>query len=200
MYEASADKYSQMMDVEIDLPVYADTLERLCRRIGDVRGPIVDVACGSGHMLARIRERYDSGRELIGLDLSPRMVAITSERLGRNGRAIVGDMTRLAMVHDSSAAALMNFFALHHLDPASVRSALREWRRVLPEGGQLIVAAWEGERAIDYGDHSDVVALRYRSDDLRRWSEEAGFTVTRCVVEPVEEFPMDAIYLEGTAS
>ena len=198
MYEATAEKYAQMMDTEIDLPVYADTLERLCERIRDVSGPIVDTACGSGHMLARVRERYDQGREVIGVDLCPRMVAITAERLGSGGRAITGDMTRLTMMPDASAAALVNFFALHHLGPQGVRSALREWRRVLTGAGQLIVATWEGDGAIDYGDHSDLVALRYQAGDLRQWAEEAGFAITKCVVEPVADFPMDAIYLEGT--
>lgn len=197
LYEASADKYAQMMDAEIDLPVYADTLERFCRRVADVSGPIVDAACGSGHMLARIRERYDQTRDLIGVDLSPRMVAITAERLGSGGRAVLGDMTHLSTLPDGSAAGLVNFFALHHLGPAEVRGALREWHRVLAHRGQLIVAAWEGAGAIDYGEHSDVIALRYRADELRSWAEDAGFTVTRCEAAPVEDFPMDAIYLEG---
>ncbi len=200
MYDASADRYAQMMDAEIDLPVYADTLERLCARIRDVPGPIVDAACGPGHMLARIRERYDAVRGLVGVDLSPRMVSIATQRLGAGGRAVVGDMTQLEMIPDASAAALVNFYALHHLDPAGVRLAFHEWRRVLTVGGQLIVAAWEGAGAIDYGEHSDVIALRYRSDALQRWAQEAGFAVTRCTVEPVEDFPMDAVFLEGTAT
>ena len=32
-YENSADWYSKMMDAEIDLPVYSDTLGRLAERI-----------------------------------------------------------------------------------------------------------------------------------------------------------------------
>ena len=200
MYEATADHYAQMMDAEIDLPVYADTLQRLCSRLSDVPGPIVDAACGPGHMLARIREEYDPSRELVGVDLSPRMVAIAAQRLDSGGVAVLGDMTQLTMVEDASVAGLVNFYALHHLDPAGVRSALREWRRVLKAGGQLLVATWEGDGPIDYGDHSDIVALRYRSDDLQQWAEEAGFAVSKCAVEPVEDFPMDAVYLEATAN
>ncbi len=51
-----------------------------------------------------------------------------------------------------------------------------------------------------YDASADLVALRYRADDLRRWTEDAGFRVTRCAVEPVEDFPMDAVYLEAAAS
>ena len=44
---------------------------------------------------------------------------------------------------------------------------------------------------------SDIVALRYCGNDMTTWAQEAGFAITRCAVEPVEEFPMDALYLEG---
>jgi hypothetical protein len=100
------------------------------------------------------------------------------------------------MVVSGSAAAVLNFFAVHHLDPDGVLKAMFEWRRVLCSGGQLLVAAWEGTGAIDYGDEADIVALRYTSTELASWAENAGFAVSRCVVEPVEDFPMDAVYLE----
>ena len=94
-------------------------------------------------------------------------------------------------------SAVLNFFALHHLDSEGVRLALSEWYRILAPGGQLVVATWEGSGAIDYGDESDIVALRYGSNELATWAQEAGFSITRCDVEPVEDFPMDAVYLEG---
>ena len=60
----------------------------------------------------------------------------------------------------------------------------------------MLVAAWEGVGAIDYGEEADIVALRYTDAELVSWAEKAGFAVNRCVVEPVEDFPMDAVYLE----
>jgi len=41
-YESSADWYSNMMDTEIDLPVYSDTLGRLAERIADKTGDSPD--------------------------------------------------------------------------------------------------------------------------------------------------------------
>ena len=52
MYEATADSYANMMDVEIKLPVYSETLGRLQRRIAEMPGVLIDTACGSGHMLS----------------------------------------------------------------------------------------------------------------------------------------------------
>ena len=198
LYEDSAESYSKMMDSEIDLPIYADTLGRLADRIADIPGPVIDTSCGSGHMLSRYHDCYDSGRSLVGIDLSPRMVAIASARLGSHAETATGDMRDLGTVEADSTSAVLSFFAIHHADARDVRTALDEWHRVLRPGGQLVVAAWEGTGPIDYGSHSDVVALRYSEDEVVAWAREAGFAVNRCVVEPVEEIPMKAIYLEGT--
>ena len=197
MYEDTADSYAQMMDIEIDLPVYAEVLGRLRDRIATTPGAVVDTACGSGHMLSMYHERYDQTHPLVGVDLSPRMVSIAGKKLGANARVATDNMCDLSSMRSGSSSAVLNFFALHHLDPKGVRLAFREWCRVLAPGGQLVVAAWEGSGAIDYGDESDIVALRYGSSELSAWAQEAGFSITRCVVEPVEDFPMDAVYLEG---
>jgi ubiquinone/menaquinone biosynthesis C-methylase UbiE len=197
MYEDTADSYAEMMDADIGLPVYADVLERLRDRIANTPGAVVDTACGSGHMLSLYHERYDQKHPLLGVDLSPRMVSIAEGKLGSSARVAVGDMRDLSTVGSGSSSAVLNFFALHHVDVEGARLAFREWHRILAPGGQLVVATWEGTGAIDYGNESDIVALRYTSNELATWAQEAGFSITRCVVEPVEEFPMDAVYLEG---
>ena len=76
LYEESAGWYSEIMDEEIELPVYADTLRRLSDRLHAIPGPILDTSCGPGHMLARYHSHFDADRRLIGIDLSPRMVSI----------------------------------------------------------------------------------------------------------------------------
>jgi ubiquinone/menaquinone biosynthesis C-methylase UbiE len=197
MYEETADSYAEMMDSEIGLPVYSDILGRLCERLLSIGGVLIDTACGSGHMLSMYFDHFDKSRQLLGVDLSPRMAAIAAKRLGSHGRVIVGDMRDLSEIEKGEASAVLSFFALHHLDPSGVREAFREWYRVLRPDGQLVVATWEGTGAVDYGDESDIVALKYSSQNLKGWVKSTGFEIARCVVEPVEEIPMDAIYLEG---
>ena len=198
LYEESADSYATMMDSEIDLPLYASVLGRLQSKLATVSGMLIDTSCGSGHMLSMYREKFERKRPLLGIDLSPSMVRIAQNRLGASAEIHLGDMRKLHMVEDDSAAAVISFFALHHLGPDEVQGALGEWQRVLVKGGQLLVAAWEGAGAIDYGDSSDVVALRYRETELSIWVRDAGLAVTRSVVEPVEGMEMDAVYLEAT--
>jgi len=196
MYEDTADSYSEMMDKEIDLPVYANILGRLQAQMEGIPGAVLDTACGSGHMLELFRTRYDSQRTLIGADLSPRMVAIAGKRLGKEVSVLVGDMRSLPEIPSNSVAAVLNFFALHHLEKEGVGASMAEWFRLLMPGGRLLVAAWEGEGTIDYGEASDIIALRYTSNELSEIAKKAGFIITRCVVEPVEDFPMQATYLE----
>lgn len=187
-----------MMDSEIELPIYSEVLGRLKDDISAIPGPVVDTSCGSGHMLARFHEHFDSERPLKGIDLSPQMVALAGERLGTFAKTAEGDMRDLHFVASGSCAAVISFFAIHHLDPDDVRLAMSEWYRVLSPGGRLLMAAWEGEGAIDYGDTSDVVALRYRQGDLADWADRTGFMVSRSAVAPVDEMPMDAVYLEAS--
>lgn len=196
MYDSNADSYSKMMDSEIKLPIYPEELSRLHKNIANIPGALLDTACGSGHMLAMYRSEYDSHRSLIGIDISPSMVSIAAERLGKQATIEVGDMRSLPGIESGIVAGVINFFAVHHLDIESIRESFLEWNRVLVSKGRLLIAAWEGSGVIDYGEDSDIVALRYTSVELSELAETSGFMVSRCLVKPVDGFPMDSIYLD----
>ncbi len=198
LYEPTADSYSTMMDSEIQSPVYSETVLRLHKNVANLPGPMLDVACGSGHMLALYAKEYHDEREFMGVDLTPRMVQLANDRLGKLGVARVGDMRHLDDVPDDSVAAVLNFFAIHHLDQTDLGSAIVEWHRLLKPGGQLVLAAWEGRGEIDYGEQSDLVAFRFSRNVLINLLSTSGFCVDRCVVENIAEMSMDAIYIDAT--
>jgi len=198
MYDAEAESYSKIMDSEMEHPLYADTLGRLKTRVANLAGAIIDAPCGSGHMLSMYHEDYEKERALYGIDLSPSMVAIAAERLGSAAEIVVGDIRNLDAVPSGSAAAVISHFAFHHLDVDEIAEALAEWHRVLQTGGQLVVGAWEGEGAIDYGDDSDLIAIKHGADELATMIRENGFSISRNVVEMDNEMMMNAIYIEGT--
>ena len=110
LYQKTADSYDKMMDGEIEHPVYSDTLKRLADRIVDIPGPVIDTSCGSGHMLYLYHERFDPQRPLIGVDLSPRMVEITNEKLGSHAETFIADMRDLGKISSGSSAAVLSFF------------------------------------------------------------------------------------------
>ena len=91
-------------------------------------------------------------------------------------------MRSLPSIDTGSVAGIINFFAIHNIDLDGLRAAMFEWNRVLNHKGHLFLAAWEGCGAIDYGEESDIVALRYTSNELSEISEQAGLIVTRCTV------------------
>lgn len=197
MYDAEAESYSKMMDSEINLPLYADTLARLKARIANLAGAIIDAPCGSGHMLSMYHDDFEKERALYGIDLSPSLVAIAEERLGSAAEIMLGDIRDLGSVPSGSAAAVICYFAFHHLDVGGVKEALAEWHRVLQTGGQLVIGAWEGEGAIDYGEESDIVAILHSADTLGTMIRDSGFSITRDVVERDKEMMMNAIYIDA---
>jgi ubiquinone/menaquinone biosynthesis C-methylase UbiE len=197
MYDGMADSYSEMMDSEIEHPLYADTLARLKTRIEELPGLLIDAPCGSGHMLAMYHENHEQERPLLGIDMSPQMVVITKKRLGSAADVIVGDIREINAVESGSAAAVISHFAFHHLDIDGISQALNEWQRVLQVGGQLVIGAWEGSGAIDYGGESDLIAIKHGADELKSMLQETGFTISRSWVELDDEMQMDAIYIEA---
>ena len=126
------------------------------------------------------------------------MVDLASTKLGHDATVSCGDMRDMADIKPRSAAAVISLFALHHLDADGADRAIREWRRILRVGGQLLIGTWEGSGLIDYGGSTDIAARRYTGPELRSIVQQAGFIVNRCAVEPVGEMAMDAVYLEAT--
>lgn len=198
-YDETADSYDRMMDGEITHPLYAGVLSGLAERITGVSGPVLDSSCGTGHMLAELASKYAPGRELLGVDLSPKMVAIAQARLGSAAAVYQGDMAALpAEVPNAGCAAVISFFGLHHIAASELAACISAWNRVLVPRGQLTIATWAGEGAIDYGGQSDMVTQRYLESELVAAAESVGFMVDRCSVEPVEGMEMEAVYLDAT--
>jgi len=195
-YDNTADNYSRIMDAEIELPLYAEVLGELVRLTSSIEGPVLDTSCGSGHMLAKLAREYAPGGELLGVDLSPRMVSIARARLGSSASVYQGDMARLpSEIAEGACAAVISFFSIHHIAPNNLTQCVAEWSRVSTPGGRLLLAAWEGEGPIDYGGQSEIVTQRYREDELVAAVQAAGFGIDMRSVSAVEGIDMDAVYL-----
>jgi len=104
-------------------------------------GPVLELGCGSGRVLAALVE---TGLELTGIDTSPSMLDIASEVLGNAAHLVqcgmedVGDCDQLASDHYWMAFSAINTF-LHLPDSASQLRALEGLRNVVVEGGILLL-------------------------------------------------------------
>ena len=99
---------------------------------------VLDVACGTGVLTRAAAARTGSGGAVIGLDLSPRMLAI-AESLSPNLTWRQGSADALPFPDESFDAVVSQFGLMFFPDPSS---ALREMMRVLVPGGRLAVAVW----------------------------------------------------------
>ena len=134
-------------------------------------GPMLDIGCGTGAMMARLVA--DGHFPVLGTDLSP--VAVDAAR-GR-GLDVVRSVAEDLPFRSASAAVLVSLDVVEHLDDDV--EALREYRRVLVPGGLMVLTVPAYDWA--WSDHD--VALghrrRYTRTRLSEAVEAAGFAVER---------------------
>jgi ubiquinone/menaquinone biosynthesis C-methylase UbiE len=106
-------------------------------QLKDIKGTIVDLACGAGygsHMLAQ-----NTDCEVIGIDVSERAVAhAVSTYYGPRLSYRLGDAQHLDEIPPSSVNALVSFETIEHL--AQPEQFLAEAARVLVPGGLLLLS------------------------------------------------------------
>ena len=104
----------------------------------DARHPrVLDVGCGTGIMSVKLAA---SGRQTLGVDLSPAMIHRARRKRAANLDFIVGDAEHLP-VEDGAFDAVVNLISLHHYPHAD--RALREFHRVLRPGGRLVLVIFD---------------------------------------------------------
>jgi SAM-dependent methyltransferase len=161
-----------------------------------------DIGCGPGHVTAFLA---GLGLDAAGIDLSDRMVAQARAR-HPDLEFSVGSMIALP-VPDGSWDGLISFYSLIHLiDDADVRAALAEFRRVLPDGGLLLLAVHAGEEVRHseewLGASVDVSFRFFDPGWLTAELERAGFAVealTRRQPYPGAEVATERAYLLARA-
>lgn len=105
----------------------------LARAVSKGNGVVLDIACGSGAMT---RELVDSGRPVVGLDLSGAELAEAARR--GEGRWLQADALRLPLA-DESVDAVISCMGFSVIRPVEV--LVDEAVRVLRPGGVLAVIA-----------------------------------------------------------
>lgn len=100
---------------------------------------VLDVATGTGLLLRALRRRPEAaGLDLLGVDLSPRMLDVARAELP--GVALVeGDASRLPMA-DGSVDLLTCVTAVHLLQQPA--TAFADWARVLAPTGRVVLATF----------------------------------------------------------
>ncbi len=116
----------------------AEVQRRICLQLAEGLSPlpphatVLDTGCGTGFGLSLLQQQRPEGAELIGLDLSPAMVATVAPQFHR----IAGDAEQLPL----ASASIDLYWSSLALQWCDLERALGESHRVLRPGGQLAVA------------------------------------------------------------
>jgi SAM-dependent methyltransferase len=161
------------------------------------RGPVADVGCGPGQIARYLADR---GLPVLGIDLSPGMVAVARAR-SPDLTFRQGDMLALG-VEDGVWGGIAAFYAIVHLADDEVGRAVREIHRVLRPGGLLLLAFHVGQEEVHRDELWGVpVALDFRFFEpaaIERRLGAAGFAVEARIERepyPGAEHPSRRAYL-----
>ncbi|MGC2196823.1 MAG: methyltransferase domain-containing protein [Terriglobales bacterium] len=141
--ERSASEASKIVVKPVDVDRYLNpqantpfALEYAFYLLGNVQGKVVlDLGCGSGETLIPLIRR---GASLIGIDLSPDLIAIARRRLSDerlSATTYVGSAYETNL-SNNSVDVIFCMSLIHHLDIATVRE---EMRRILRPGGVIVL-------------------------------------------------------------
>jgi len=140
---------------------------------------VLDVACGTGGLLELLAERHNFP-ELVGIDRVPAMLEVAKRRLGQ--RAILNEgAARHLPFGDGDFQLIVSTNALHYFP--DVGAALREIRRVIAPGGNLVITDWCRDyvwmkvlnRLLPWTPHAHAHTLS--SAELRQSLLKAGFSI-----------------------
>jgi ArsR family transcriptional regulator len=137
-------------------------------------GVIMDIGCGTGSLLSALS---GTGRELIGVDQSAKMLQKAAEKTAPSGGRIqfrIGDAEHLPAKNGEIGFAVLNM-VLHHLPLPG--QGLKEVSRVLNEGGRFLLTELlphdDDEFAKKFGD----LWCGLGEDQLSSWIKKAGLKI-----------------------
>jgi ubiquinone/menaquinone biosynthesis C-methylase UbiE len=137
--ESVPENYDRYMGPMVFEPYAEDLVERLQVR-DEIR--VLEVACGTGIVTRRLREVLPASAKLIATDLSEPMLAFARAKFSDESDIEwqQADVLALPFPDQSFDAVVCQFGLMFVPDPAA---AIREMRRLLASGGQLLFNTWD---------------------------------------------------------
>jgi SAM-dependent methyltransferase len=156
-----------MVDIAADfsgsMPEYYDTIlgpaqreaiaTNLVRRLPvRPKGDVLELACGTGIVTQRLRERIDSTFRLVATDLSEPMLAYARNKVKGKIDWRLADAAALPFKDETFGAVVCSLGVMFVPEK---RKFFSETRRVLLEGGTLLFSTWD---RLELNPHAEVAA------------------------------------------
>jgi SAM-dependent methyltransferase len=182
-YDSVAVEYTRRIYDELKhKPLDRMLLDRLVAAVGEL-GPICDLGCGPGHVARYLR---DQGAQVLGVDLSPGMVA-EAQRLNPDIPFLQDNMMALQVLDDSWGG-IVAFYSILHAPRAQVVDVLREWKRVLRPSGHLLLAFHRGNETVHADEFFEIPVsldfLFFERVEMEGYLQAAGFEIEETVERP----------------
>ncbi|MFB9688221.1 class I SAM-dependent methyltransferase [Amycolatopsis plumensis] len=140
---------------------------------------VLDVGCGSGYLTGLAAE---AGADALGVDASEPMIGYCRGTVGSASCRFEVGTAQALPAGDGEFDVVLTSLVLHHLPDADQPAALAEMRRVLRDGGRLLLADFRPPRSRLVRHLVGMASGPRMLDDpharLARLAEDAGFTVT----------------------
>jgi SAM-dependent methyltransferase len=139
--------YDKCMGAAIFAPFADDLVRRLAVR---PPGDVLEIACGTGIVTRRLRERLDPAVRLVASDLSKAMLDYARRKLGEPGGVEwrEADACKLPFADGQFGAVVCAFGVMFVPDR---QAAFREVRRVLQDGGAFLFNVWDRVEEVPHG-------------------------------------------------
>ena len=180
--------WSRFYDNPVQQKLYFGPIQEVVlEQLGAEPGCVLDLGCGTGELLARLRDRGLSGTAF-GADISHEMLLKAGEKPDLEGRLTVADGHKLPFGDASFDAITCLISFQYYLRP---EQALADMCRVLRPGGRLMLAAltsviFEAEPLDSaFKAATDRLFRVYSPSELRGMLKAAGFQrVEKRLVRP----------------
>jgi ubiquinone/menaquinone biosynthesis C-methylase UbiE len=130
-FNKQAEIYDESSDGKFVAPMYGEIISRI---ISEKPKRLLDLGCGTGNVLKRLKE--DKEIALSGLDLSENMIETAKKNVGERAELKVGDAEYIPWNDETFDVIVCNASFHHYPNPEKV---LLEMKRVLKKNGTLII-------------------------------------------------------------
>ena len=161
----------------------------LTRVAADGGGVILDAGCGAGRMSRHLADR---GVDVVGVDLSPGMIAI-AQRDNPDLSFTVGSLQDLPY-GDNSFAGILLWYSTIHTPPRGQPRIFAEVTRVLRPGGHVLIGFQSGTGVRNvapafeqFGHHIELVRHLYTADQVAAWMSVSGLEESCREVRSVDD-------------
>lgn len=198
-YDAVAVDYARLLpDLMAEAPLDRAILAAFAEMLGAYPGRLIaEIGCGAGRVT---RHLQDAGLRVIGLDLSPEMLAIA--RAANEDLPLVAAHAGALPLRAGTLSGLVAWYSLINMPTDALAEVFAEFARVTRPGATALVAfqAGSGQRVDRTTSYEQPVSLSYFRHDIGQVSralEEAGFalyaTVQRAAALSFESTPQAAL-------